>query len=489
MKFFIQFFISGIFTSLIFPPFFITPIGFFIFPYIFFLINHKKYRSLGYFSHFISGFFYGLGFLIIFLDWIKEPFLLDISTKKLFLFSYLLVFYCSIFFGLCFAALKYFKNPILKLIILPILFVIVEFSISNIGYGFPWISFSLASSGNFLGFYTIYYLGTYGLSYLTLFTFIFPAIFLFKKSKYIKILFFAYIFVFIVLFLLLANRNIFSYLEKNSEKLLLKISVAQINFPINQKIDSQVMQLKYDYIIKTITNDNSDIIIFGENNFPFLLDGLDQIKLIQEILKKDQSVIIGTTSKDDDKFYNSMLIFDKNNVQRFDKKILVPFGEFIPFRNFFRFMDFIVGSSDYSTGDNKRFLSYKNINILPVICYEIIYFWQLLSSENINTNIIVNITNDSWFGNFSGPYQHFYFTKLRAAEFNKPLIRVSNNGISAIINNFGQVVDYIPLDTKKKKVIKLNIPNYNKNYIKLHQYIIYFIFIFLFIGILLNKKK
>jgi apolipoprotein N-acyltransferase len=83
---------------------------------------------------------------------------------------------------------------------------------------------------------------------------------------------------------------------------------------------------------------------------------------------------------------------------------------------------------------------------MPVICYEILYFWRLSTNENIKSDIIVNLTNDSWFGLYTGPYQHFYFSRLRAAEFNKTLIRVSNNGISAIINNYGEIIDIINLN-------------------------------------------
>ena len=65
--------------------------------------------------------------------------------------------------------------------------------------------------------------------------------------------------------------------------------------------------------------------------------------------------------------------------------------------------------------------------------------------------MIINLTNDSWFGQLSGPYQHFYFARLRAAEFNKPIIRVSNNGISAAVDNLGNILSYIELDKKEVK--------------------------------------
>ena len=77
--------------------------------------------------------------------------------------------------------------------------------------------------------------------------------------------------------------------------------------------------------------------------------------------------------------------------------------------------------------------------------------------SNNNGSFIVNITNDFWFGDYLGPYQHFYLTKIRAAEFNKPIIRVSNNGISAVIDNNGRVLNKTKLNNTEKFKHKLFI--------------------------------
>ena len=150
-------------------------------------------------------------------------------------------------------------------------------------------------------------------------------------------------------------------------------------------------------------------------------------------------------------------------------------------------MDFIAGSSDFSSGKDERYLRLEeNFTILPVICYEIIYFWKLLQSNN--TNIIINITNDSWFGDFLGPYQHFYFTKLRSAEFNKPLIRVSGNGVSGLIDDNGSIKSFIKLNKRgfnKIEVIKSSI---KKNYLPFHKFFFLIIIFPFLIFLFLNKK-
>ena len=113
----------------------------------------------------------------------------------------------------------------------------------------------------------------------------------------------------------------------------------------------------------------------------------------------------------------------------------------------------------------------------------------LLDNTNISGDLMINITNDSWFGNFSGPYQHFYFAKLRAAEFNKTLIRVSVNGISAGIDNFGRVIKFSKLNQQQNKIISIPINSSNNQYIRFHKIIFFLIFFPLLVILFINKKN
>ena len=85
-------------------------------------------------------------------------------------------------------------------------------------------------------------------------------------------------------------------------------------------------------------------------------------------------------------------------------------------------------------------INLKNYNFIPLICYEIIYSGKINTSK-INYDFIINISEDGWFGNSIGPHQHFYHSVFRSIEEGKPVIRSSNNGISAFINPKGQVID------------------------------------------------
>ena len=263
--------------------------------------------------------------------------------------------------------------------------------------------------------------------------------------------------------------------------------IAQLNYPANQYLNLEDKNIKLNKIIEIIKNSNTEIIIFAENEFPFLMD-IESIIYLQKKLKENQKLIIGSTRKESQKYYNSLFVISKSDYQKFDKKILVPFGEFIPFRKSFNFMKFIAGNIDFSIGSADRYIKlYKDFSILPVICYEIIYFSRLLNKNN--TNVVINLTNDSWFGNLLGPYQHFYFTKLRAAEFNKPIIRVSTNGISGFIDNNGSVRNFIQLNKIDNKKFKISKKNINNNYLQFHKIIFLIIILSLFLGFILNKRK
>ena len=126
LKILVKFIICGLLSSLLFPPFFILPIGFIVFPFLFFLLINEEFQNNNKLFHFNSGLAYGIGMNFVVLIWIKEPFLIDQNTTNLSFFSYLLVIYCSIYFGLLFIVISYFKNSYSKLLLIPVLFVLSE---------------------------------------------------------------------------------------------------------------------------------------------------------------------------------------------------------------------------------------------------------------------------------------------------------------------------------------------------------------------------
>ena len=487
----IQFLICGLLTSLLFPPFLILPLGFIAFPFLYNLLIKEEFLNSSKFFQFSSGILYGISMNFIILIWIKEPFLLDSRTANLSILSYVLVLYCSIFYGVSFLIINCFKNKAIKIILIPLLFVLIEIIRENFSFGFPWITFALVNSSNLFSLNLIYYLGTNSLSYFTILIFLIPAVILLTNyNNYLNFVKNYLYFSFTVIFVFTILIFIRIYEDKNLINKNYKITMIQSNLSQIEKSNNLNLNIRIDYINNMILNNNSDLIIFAENEFPYIVHDNKSFESISSLLKDKQSIIMGATSKNNSKFYNSMFLIERNNIKRFDKIILVPFGEFLPFRKYLNFFNPIVGEHDFSIGKSNRIVStLYGLNFIPIICYEIVFFNNLLDSFNEESKLMINITNDSWFGNFSGPYQHFYLSRLRAVEFNKSLIRVSNNGISALIDNKGTIINYSNLNKKEVINTEINLPYDSKNLKDYHLYILLFLFICSFIFIFRNNES
>jgi apolipoprotein N-acyltransferase len=186
---------------------------------------------------------------------------------------------------------------------------------------------------------------------------------------------------------------------------------------------------------------------------------------------------------------------DKNKLdllQHYNKVNLVPFGEFIPFKNIFGLIGFKTITNEYqsfSSGKIRKPLNIKNekieLKLLPLICYEIIYSGKL--SKDKNFDYIINISEDGWFGNSIGPKQHFSHSIFRSIESGKYIIRSSNNGISAIINPIGIVEQRVEFGAKgfvelsESKVIKPTLFMLYGNTIFLMLILLYIFLLFSFI--------
>ena len=170
---------------------------------------------------------------------------------------------------------------------------------------------------------------------------------------------------------------------------------------------------------------------------------------------------------------------------------MVPFGEFLPFERFLSKLGLkkiTEGYGSFSKGLRNDIFLLDDLKILPLICYEII-FPEL--SQNNKKNLIVNISEDAWFGETIGPHQHFANAIFRAIENNVFLIRSANKGFSAFIDNKG--VTKKILKPNEVGIIELNVPLINNTSIKYKIDLIFFALlftcVFLFIVFKTNEKK
>jgi len=142
------------------------------------------------------------------------------------------------------------------------------------------------------------------------------------------------------------------------------------------------------------------------------------------------------------KFYNSVFQMDARGVVlgRYDKRHLVPFGEYIPLRPVLFFLNKLTeGGGDFSTGTAPALFRVYGQPVAASICYEALFPALIREGVLEGATWLVNVTNDAWFGDTVAPYQHLAMARMRCVEFRRPMVRAANSGISAVIDADGGV--------------------------------------------------
>ena len=145
---------------------------------------------------------------------------------------------------------------------------------------------------------------------------------------------------------------------------------------------------------------------------------------------------------DTDRYFNSAYFLDAqgNTVGRYDKIHLVPFGEYIPWRSVFFFVDSISRDvSDFSPGKESRIFTAGDGQVSATICFEAVFPNLVSSFVRGGSHLLVNLTNDGWYGNSAAPFQHLAMARWRAVENRRFFLRAANSGISAIIEPTGRI--------------------------------------------------
>ncbi len=130
----------------------------------------------------------------------------------------------------------------------------------------------------------------------------------------------------------------------------------------------------------------------------------------------------------------------------YDKSHLVPFGEYVPFREILPVEKLTPGTIDYSKGNGIKTINIQGIPpFSPLICYEAIFPGNVIDPTS-KPQFLLNLTNDAWYGHTNGPYQHLSIVRVRAIEEGLPLVRTANNGISAVVDAYGKILYRLNLD-------------------------------------------
>lgn len=151
------------------------------------------------------------------------------------------------------------------------------------------------------------------------------------------------------------------------------------------------------------------------------------------------------------RFYNSVLLLDGDGIEggRYDKRHLVPFGEYVPLRFLLGFMDKLTGGGeDFSRGKGAGVIRAAGMRLGPSVCYEAIF--PAIQREEVlsGANVLVNVTNDAWFGDTVAPWQHLAMSRMRAVETGRPLVRAANSGVSAFVGPGGELEGTLGLSVR-----------------------------------------
>jgi len=240
----------------------------------------------------------------------------------------------------------------------------------------------------------------------------------------------------------------------------LSVSLIQGNIPQDLKwlTEYQVETLKI-YATLSSTEWGSDMILWPESSIPMFQD--EALGFISEVVKvaketnttwvtgipyKDEAAFDAKTDKYPP-FYNSVIALGAEAEGLYKKQRLVPFGEYIPFEGMLDILPNLAGSQEilsYSRGsDNQSPLRVRGHNLGAAVCYEVAYP-DTTRKNAINTDFLLTISNDAWFGTSAGPLQHLQMVQMRALENGRWFMRATNTGVTAIIDHKGRIVERAP---------------------------------------------
>ncbi len=444
--------LSGLLLGLAFPLFDYYPLAWIALVPMFMRVAKRP---------FASGFTCGFGFFASVLYWLNIVMtnyggLAPIFSVLAYIF---LVAYLSLYFGaatwLAFRCQQFLSIPYLAL--LPFFWVASEYLRGMLVTGFPWALLGYSQANFPQAIQSADVTGVYGVSFLLVAVNCAVAGLLTaprKKTVWLGCL--------IVVAMSVSHIGYGVYrlagnLDERSQQL--SVALIQGNIDQKQKWDPAFRAANVDKYIRLSTQSAAqqpNLIVWPEAATPFYLQESSQLalKVKQLPVQTGASFLIGSpsyegTSEANVKYFNSAYLLNRNGniAGRSDKVHLVPFGEYVPLAGLLSFIDkLVVGVGDFASG-HVRPLPVDGQQLGVLICYEVIFPELARAYVEGGSGLLVNLTNDAWFGRSAAPYQHLAMARFRAIENRVWLARAANTGISAFIAPSGKIVQASALFT------------------------------------------
>ncbi|MDR2067597.1 MAG: apolipoprotein N-acyltransferase [Holosporaceae bacterium] len=351
-----------------------------------------------------------------------------------------------------FIAKRYCRGIYEKALTFAALFCAGLFFLGHYGPGFPWILPGYIWSCHEIFLQTLSIYGIYGLTFITVWlSGLMGCSYVFHRKKDLKnrrkslqgALF------------LMLSLTIFGFVRlqgHGTEFTQRSVRLVQCNISQKDKMDQKLSYGNLRRHVDLSRHDaRVDFIIWPEASIPYLYH--EQFAQLHEHLKSPLKIgeylIAGAVRKDlpTSNVYNSAVVVDHRgeNICNYDKIRLVAFGEYLPLRKYIPFLGLQSIASeigDFDVGGAPKLLEINGLRMVMAICYEAAFPLEFIPAGQ-RGDVIVNLTNDGWFGPTSEPFQHLQIVRARAIETGLPLIRATNYGISAVFDPLGREIGRI----------------------------------------------
>jgi len=391
---------------------------------------------------FLGGYLFGLGMYGTGVSWMHISINLfgGMNLIGSFLITLLLVLYLAFYPALAGYIMRrwfYPSKPVFLLLSAPAVWVLGEWSRSRIFTGFPWLNIGYSQIDSPLaGLAPI--VGVYGVTWVTVFT-SGLLVMIFHGKRADKIL------ACVAGGLLWVGTGQLYMMNWTDASGTISVALIQGAIPQKLKWKPELRQQSFDlYLELTRPYRDSDLVIWPETAVPALYqqaeDLTDQLQELTRVNKND--LVSGFPFRDPKTgaYYNSAILFN-GGVKVYHKRHLVPFGEYLPLAGLFQPLLHMLGIpvSNFTAGfQSKPLLHGSRFNIGISICYEDTFGEEVIEALP-QADILVNISNDAWFGDSLAPHQHLQMARMRARETGRYLLRATNTGITAIINEKGWI--------------------------------------------------
>jgi len=460
---------AGATSALAMAPFNAWPVLFVTFPVLVWLIDGTGTGRRGVISAAIAGWWFGLGYFVAGLYWIGNAFLVDAETFAwllpaaiLGLPALLALFMAA---GCALARLIWTKDWS-RILALAVALTASEWLRGHILSGFPWNLFGYALAEPLAMAQAASLIGIWGMSFLAIAIFASPAILIDDRARTP----WPWLPLALSLLLLAAAGSYGAWrLDRHPTQFVdgVKLRLMQPNLQQDVKFNYSARDAviaKYMALSDRATGPHTSgvrdatILIWPESAFPFFLTREPaQLAKIAEFLPPQTTLITGAVRAPDlspavrpTKAYNSIYVVnhDGDILSIYDKLHLVPFGEYLPFQSALEklgLQQLTKVQGGFIPGARRRAMTIPGApRVLPLICYEVAFSGAIVPAGE-RPSWIVNLTNDGWFGDSTGPYQHLQQARVRAIEEGLPIVRSANTGISAVIDPAGREIAHLAL--------------------------------------------